>query len=200
MNKIVETFVSIQGEGGLQGQNMFFIRFYGCNLSCSWCDEPLHVQKDKIKEMTDEDLIIQAVDSGVKWVCLTGGEVSINDMNHLIGKLNRAGLKVQVETNGYKFGNIITADWKTCSPKDDNGQIPTELAGFYDDIKLVVQDGDKAAQFIPSYQEACTNLFVQPLNRENFVNWNNVRYCLSLIKQFPYVGLSIQLHKILEVD
>ncbi len=36
--EIMEIFSSIQGEGILVGERQLFIRFYGCNLSCAYCD------------------------------------------------------------------------------------------------------------------------------------------------------------------
>ena len=36
--KVVEKFVSINGEGNRSGQLATFIRFAGCNLDCSYCD------------------------------------------------------------------------------------------------------------------------------------------------------------------
>lgn len=200
MNKIVEQFVSIQGEGSLQGQNMLFIRWFGCNLKCPWCDEPKHVKQGLITERTDEELVQGAVDARVKWVCLTGGEISIIDMNPLIEKFQAAGIKVQVESNGYKPHNIDAADVMTCSPKDEHGNIPFVIAGDWTDIKLVVQAGDDAELHIKGYSEVCENLFVQPMNHEETINDNNLQYALYLINKYPHVGLSIQLHKILGVD
>lgn len=37
---IAETFYTIQGEGPRAGRPAFFIRFGGCNLTCTWCDTP----------------------------------------------------------------------------------------------------------------------------------------------------------------
>lgn len=200
MHKIVEHFVSIQGEGSLQGQNMLFIRWFGCNLKCPWCDEPKHVEKGLIVEMTDEEIIQLAKDSGVKWVCITGGEISIHDLRDLITKLQEAGLKVQAESNGHNIMNIHNADHLTCSPKDIHGNIPHGIVGHWTDIKLVVQRGDDARKHLKVYGMVCDNLFVQPCNDEDSVNADNLAYALELIKEFPAVGLSIQLHKILGVD
>lgn len=200
MNKIVEHFVSIQGEGSLQGQNMLFIRWYGCNLKCPWCDEPKHVEQGLITERTDEELVTLALDSKVKWICMTGGEISLNDMNPLIRKFQDAGLKVQVESNGYMPPHIDAADVMTCSPKDKDGNIPTELAGDWTDIKLVVQEGDNAEMHIQAYSQVCENLFVQPMNHEDAIHAVNLQYALGIIDKYPRVGLSIQLHKILGVD
>ena len=36
--KVVETFVSINGEGKKAGRLAMFIRLKGCNLNCSYCD------------------------------------------------------------------------------------------------------------------------------------------------------------------
>lgn len=37
---VVECFSSVQGEGVLVGLRQAFLRFSGCNLSCSFCDTP----------------------------------------------------------------------------------------------------------------------------------------------------------------
>ncbi|MCS6775699.1 MAG: 7-carboxy-7-deazaguanine synthase QueE [Chloroherpetonaceae bacterium] len=38
--RLVEVFSSIQGEGVLVGHRQIFVRTYGCNLRCTYCDSP----------------------------------------------------------------------------------------------------------------------------------------------------------------
>jgi 7-carboxy-7-deazaguanine synthase len=38
--RLVEVFSSIQGEGILVGHRQVFVRTYGCNLRCTYCDSP----------------------------------------------------------------------------------------------------------------------------------------------------------------
>ena len=38
MFNVIETFVSIDGEGPTSGELATFIRFSSCNLKCIWCD------------------------------------------------------------------------------------------------------------------------------------------------------------------
>lgn len=199
-HKIVETFVSIQGEGGLQGQNMLFVRTYGCNLKCPWCDEPKHVKAGLIVEMSNAEIVALAKRSGVEWVCLTGGEISINDMNPLIKALQEKDIKVQVESNGYMPLNLMSADYKTLSPKDSKGNIPASISGNWDDVKLIVQVGDDAEKWISPYLQTGFDIYVQPCNNEHTINWTNMDYALKLVNKYPRLKLSPQMHKLLEVE
>lgn len=101
--KVAEKFISINGEGRRQGTLAAFIRLYGCNLRCAYCDtawaweeppEPL--------AMTAAEIYQWVKASGVQNVTLTGGEPLLHPgVKGLLEQLAADGaLSVEVETNG----------------------------------------------------------------------------------------------------
>ena len=55
--RVVEKFISINGEGTKAGQLAVFIRFAGCNLNCSYCDTTWANEPDvKYEEMTEFEI------------------------------------------------------------------------------------------------------------------------------------------------
>jgi len=103
---VADIFVSVQGEGVYCGQKQLFIRFAGCNLRCSYCDEPAARSGTKAKRLTVRqllraaDMLLQNNPAGN--VSLTGGEPLLypDFLNKLIPALKRRGLRVHLETNG----------------------------------------------------------------------------------------------------
>ncbi len=69
---VVEIFTSIQGEGPKAGRACSFVRFGGCNLSCSWCDEARTWDGTKHPQMSARQIVDQ-LPVGLPAV-LTGGE------------------------------------------------------------------------------------------------------------------------------
>lgn len=101
--KVVETFISINGEGKCAGQLAVFIRFAGCNLRCSYCDTMWANDQDvKYRWMTGKDIYHYIQEAGVKNVTLTGGEPLIQEgMVQLLELLaTDPFLRIEVETNG----------------------------------------------------------------------------------------------------
>ena len=196
---IVELFTSIQGEGAFTGTNMLFVRLAGCNLNCHFCDEPLHKQKISGTH-TAEMLVEEAHKAGTSWVCITGGEPSIQDLNPLIESFQMAGFQVMVESNGFKQKNITKADHKCLSPKGDD--IPE---GLWDSVKILV-DIDTDLGFVQMLVNSVlegnveAQIYVQPINYETQVNDESLEACFKMIEEIPALGLSIQLHKILGVQ
>lgn len=97
--KIAEIFESIQGEGLYTGERQVFIRFYGCNLSCSFCDTPL----TQYREYTAESLRRQiAAYDGRHSISLTGGEplVQAEFLVSFLPLLRQDRPKIYLETNG----------------------------------------------------------------------------------------------------
>ena len=118
MYKVVEHFVSINGEGRKAGQLALFIRFAGCNLACLYCDTKWANDKNcEYQEFSLEELLGMIEDSGVKNVTLTGGEPLIQPgMDELLMELRKnKDIFVEIETNG----SVDILNFMSDSP-DDN--------------------------------------------------------------------------------
>ena len=120
--KVVEKFVSINGEGTRAGELSVFLRFKGCNLRCSYCDTVWAYQPDcSYREESPEELLQYVIESGVHNVTITGGEPLLQPeagrlisllVNHKLPECNklrgtsmgkifgRNRLHVEIETNG----------------------------------------------------------------------------------------------------
>jgi organic radical activating enzyme len=209
---IVELFTSIQGEGKMVGTKMFFIRLLGCNLSCSFCDEPKHKDNSLVASLSVDTIVNKAKKAKVEWVCITGGEPTLQNVNPLILALKKIGLSVAVESNGYKPTNIQTADFLTLSPKRRK-DVKLVDASFddklkWDEVKVVV---GRDAQSFFTIRESDTDLvdllfsvsdtvFVQPLNESDTINRDNLNYAINLVDAHPRLRLSAQLHKMIGVE
>lgn len=100
--KVVEKFISINGEGRRAGELAVFIRFKGCNLGCAYCDTSWANDSEcEFEEMSPEDIKEYIADTGIKNVTLTGGEPLLqNDIPDLLGELKKIPARVEIETNG----------------------------------------------------------------------------------------------------
>ena len=100
--RVIETFVSIQGEGPFCCRRSLFIRLAGCNLRCPFCDTKYSWDPRAGKEYSVKDLVYQAVMSNVRLVVVTGGEPLLQwrGVEKLWKEILKLGIKTQVETNG----------------------------------------------------------------------------------------------------
>ena len=115
--KIAEIFESIQGEGLYAGQKQVFIRFFGCNLSCVFCDTHLSGFKDySIQELKD----VLAGYSGYHSLSLTGGE-PLCQADFLWDFLN-----------GYEDKPIVYLE--------TNGTLTDELSRIIDHVDIIAMD------------------------------------------------------------
>lgn len=103
-----EIFDSIQGEGLRVGLPMTFVRFAGCNLSCSYCDTPksqkregpLFFQGLSFENPVAADFLTTRI-MGVE-VAVTGGEPLLQPefLAELAACLKSRGKSVYLDTNG----------------------------------------------------------------------------------------------------
>lgn len=122
--KVVEKFISINGEAKRAGELACFIRFAGCNLNCSYCDTKWANEKNAPYEiMSEEEIYNYIKQSKVNNVTLTGGEPLLQEnIDRLIRLLSKdKALNIEIETNGAvnveKFSQIgenvsLTLDYK----------------------------------------------------------------------------------------
>lgn len=103
--KISEIFKSYQGEGLWQGRPQVFVRFFGCNLNCQFCDT-----KQNYYQTMQLEQVVKTIDSFKNFhsVSLTGGEplFQINFIQELIRHLKRNGKIIYLETNGTLHKNL----------------------------------------------------------------------------------------------
>lgn len=166
--KVVEKFVSINGEGTRAGELAVFIRMKGCNLDCRYCDTKWANEENASCEiMTEEDIRNYIRDTGVKNVTLTGGEPLFRkDMDVLIDYLLQDKDRVvEIETNGsvnikeyaeMKNRASFTMDYKLGASGMEEKMCLENFAYLdkRDTVKFVVgsqEDLQRAAEIIEKY-------------------------------------------------
>ena len=186
---IIEIFYSIQSEGFYTGTPVIFIRFFGCNLQCSFCDE-----KDKINynEYEIKDIIFELEKYKCKNVVLTGGEPSLQIDRNLLEELQKRKYKIFVETNGFKKLPLNSAyyNWITVSPK-------TNIINqkFCNEIKIVYngQTKDEIEEIVSKVNKCL--VYLQPeSNKKEYVD-----KAIKLLEDRKGWQLSIQWHKLIGV-
>ena len=101
--RVSEIFYSIQGEGPLSGRPAIFVRLYGCNLKCSWCDTRYAREGEAFEMWEIGDLVsfLKREFKGIREVTITGGEPLLQEGTFaLIERLFSMGFTVCLETNG----------------------------------------------------------------------------------------------------
>ena len=115
--RVSETFTSRQGEGRLTGTDSYFVRTSGCNLRCWFCDTPYASWNPSGDQQHIKAIVQAAVDSGLKYVVLTGGEPLLSpESTKLCQQIRAAGLHLTIETAG-TVDREASCDLMSISPK-----------------------------------------------------------------------------------
>ena len=177
---VVEKFVSINGEASRAGELSVFVRFWKCNLRCSYCDTRWANSDDAAAEMMTAEEIAEYVRStGVVNVTLTGGEPLLQEgIGELTDMLAEIGCSVEIETNGSQpiaeLGKrakrpLLTLDYKLPSSGMEGFMLTENYEHLQsgDVVKFVAgsrSDLERAAEIIEKYRltEKC-KVYLSPV-------------------------------------
>lgn len=207
--RVVEKFVSINGEGLRSGELAVFIRFANCNLRCSYCDTKYSFINPIYTEESIDELVKYVKSTGVKNVTLTGGEPLIqNEIKELMIELSNIGNIIEIETNGsiniapyLNIPNVtFTLDYKL---KGSGMEMYMDLTNYdllrkNDVIKFVVSDYDdleKTKEIIKKYDLINkANCLISPV-------WERIEFeeIVNFLKdnKLNDVKMQLQIHKII---
>jgi organic radical activating enzyme len=198
--KTTEIFASVQGEGLRQGEPTIFVRLAGCNRRCAFCDTKKAWRGGRelaIDRIHDEvERLRRGLPAG--WVALTGGEPLAQDVRPLVLRLQKAGLKVQIETNG-TFPPDPRADWHTVSPKPPDYDVHPGFLKMAREVKLVVCRSLSLddVRTVRSRFPAATPLILQPQSNAAWSRKKALRLLEGACRAgLDGVRLSVQLHKV----
>lgn len=206
--KVVEIFSSIDGEGKRTGLPVTFVRLYGCNLECSYCDTRYACEDGGYVEMSVDEIVDKVYDLGIKAVTVTGGEPLIHQgIEELVLKLAHNGCDVNIETNGSApLGDFIriphvwvTMDWKSPSSGMHDRNCADNLGRLRsgDVLKFVVgskADLDDMSEVVLGLRGVLPQVYVSPVFGEIEPS-EIVDYVLQ--HRLYNVKVQVQLHKVI---
>ena len=195
--KVSEIFTSFQGEGPYIGTPATFLRLYGCNLNCEWCDTDISTYEMLSVDDVAEILMTQMEFNNINLLVITGGEptLQMEEIKRLIKELPE-DIKIQFETNGSIFEYLPEIEY-VISPKEDKEKV-FENYHKYDNVffKFVITSKEDIDEVIAIKNKYCyhktiwlqgefsKDALMADLIRENFPRLENIK-------------LSVQTHKYL---
>ena len=195
--KVSEIFTSFQGEGPYIGTPATFLRLYGCNLNCPWCDTDISTYEMLSVDDVAEILMTQMEFNNINLLVITGGEptLQMEEIKRLIKEIPE-DIKIQLETNGSIFEYLPEIEY-VISPKEDKEKV-FENYYKYENVffKFVItceEDIDEVISIKNKYGydktiwlqgEFSKDALMADLIRENFPRLENIK-------------LSVQTHKYL---
>ena len=144
---LTEIFSSVQGESSSSGMPTVFVRLSGCNLRCTWCDTTYSFKRGQ--KHTIQEIISFIQESGLQYVCITGGEPLLQKpVYSLMKELCSLGYKVSVETGGSLCIGMISPqvvtilDIKCPGSGMSHKNLYSNLGRLraHDEIKFVIKD------------------------------------------------------------
>ena len=196
--KVSEIFTSFQGEGPYVGVPATFLRLYGCNLNCQWCDTDISTYEMLSVDDVAEILMTQMEFNNINLLVITGGEptLQMEEIKRLIKEIPE-DIKIQLETNGSIFEYLPEIEY-VISPKEDKEKV-FENYYKYENVffKFVItceEDIDEVISIKNKYGydktiwlqgEFSRDALMADLIRENFPRLKNIK-------------LSVQTHKYLK--
>lgn len=177
--RVAEVFgPTLQGEGPTAGRPAVFVRLSGCNLDCAWCDTPYtwdwtgkngtaYDQARESRRLHVADVLedVQArrqPDPENVGVVITGGEPLVQRaaVAVLATELDRAGARVEVETNGTRPPLGFPAATRfNVSPKLASSGVPSATAIRPDVLDWYVAERHRSCfKFVAADLEALDEL------------------------------------------
>lgn len=219
--RIAEVFQSIQGEGLYLGERQIFVRFYGCNLNCRFCDTKLN----NFHELGVGDLFdrIRSYPGDFHSVSFTGGEplMQKNFLREIMALTKCSDYKNYLETNGtlydelsevIDFTDIVAMDCKLPSSTGDSPCWQAhrkflEIASCKEVfIKIVVCNSTRSEDLLClldllKQANIALTLILQPDSSENsFLLDNKLEYYKALCENEHFSSCIIpQIHKLIGV-
>lgn len=185
---IINIFESINGEGYAAGKPTVFIRTFGCNIRCAYCDTKecwseknlLKVYPERVNWkqpfmwLTASQIFnqVQSIEENYKHksICLTGGEPLMEEnknfmIQELLPKFVDAGYDVAIETNGA----IDYTDYKMA----------------FGDSKIVDSFGSRQGiTIVADYKLPCSGM-TQKMVQENFKIYSDMDIVKMVISDNP---------------
>jgi 7-carboxy-7-deazaguanine synthase len=204
--KVTETFVSIQGEADAVGWPTLFIRLTGCPLRCVYCDTQYSFHGGEWQAL--EQLLDIARGSGVRHVCVTGGEpLAQKACLELLTSLCDAGFAVSLETSGAldvapvdpRVSRVVDLKTPGSGEQRRNRLENLDVLGERDQLKFVLcsrEDYEWARDLLRSRAPVRGQVLFSPawgqLEPRQLAEW--------ILEDRLDVRLQVQLHKLLWGD